>query len=334
MSSPRYALVVTTINPPNEALTMLADGASRLDARFWVIGDTKSPADFALPGADYLDVPTQQASGFGFARACPTKHYARKNIGYLLAMRDGADVIVETDDDNLPRDGFWAPRERHVAAPMLSGQGWCNVYRHFSEALIWPRGLPLDRVHDPLGPLSLAADPLDCPIQQGLADDNPDVDAVYRLLLPLPQSFGPGTVILDRGTWCPFNSQNTTTFRPAFPLLYLPAHCSFRMTDIWRSFVAQRIAWANGWRVMFHGSTVWQERNAHDLMRDFADEVPGYLHNDRIRATLEDLDITGGEAAMPDDLMRCYRALIALGVVGAEEEALVAAWNEDLARLA
>ncbi|WP_219729728.1 STELLO glycosyltransferase family protein [Sphingomonas sp. NBWT7] len=248
-------------------------------------------------------------------------------------MRDGSNVIIETDDDNFPRDGFWQPRDRLVTAPMLTGSGWCNVYRHFTDAVIWPRGLPLDRVHDPLGSAIPAQATIDCPIQQGLADDNPDVDAVYRLLLPLPQTFRDGSVILDRGLWCPFNSQNTTTFRPAFPLLYLPYHCSFRMTDIWRSFVAQRIAWANDWRLLFHGSTVWQERNEHDLMRDFADEVPGYLNNDRIRATLEDLEIAGGAAAMPDDLMRCYRALIALGVIGSEEEGLLAAWCEDLAAL-
>ena len=34
----------------------------------------------------------------------------------------------------------------------------------------------------------------DCPIQQGLADRNPDVDAIYRLILPLPFSFMCGTV--------------------------------------------------------------------------------------------------------------------------------------------
>ncbi|WP_219729727.1 hypothetical protein [Sphingomonas sp. NBWT7] len=64
MSDHRYALVVTTINPPNKALTMLATGAASLDARFWIIGDTKSPADFSLPNADFLDVAAQQDTGF------------------------------------------------------------------------------------------------------------------------------------------------------------------------------------------------------------------------------------------------------------------------------
>jgi hypothetical protein len=30
------------------------------------------------------------------------------------------------------------------------------------------------------------------------------------------------------------------------PLLYLPSHCCFRMTDIWRSFIAQRCLWELG----------------------------------------------------------------------------------------
>ncbi|MBV5271274.1 MAG: DUF288 domain-containing protein, partial [Afipia sp.] len=79
---------------------------------------------------------------------------------------------------------------------------------------------------------------------------NPDVDAIYRLTLPLPQSFREEQpVALGRNVWCPFNSQNTTWWKEAAPLLYLPSFCSFRMTDIWRSFVAQRIAWENGWHI-------------------------------------------------------------------------------------
>ena len=48
-----------------------------------------------------------------------------------------------------------------------------------------------------------------CAIQQGLANRNPDVDAIYRLVLPLPLDFDrhPG-VISRRGAWCPLNSQN------------------------------------------------------------------------------------------------------------------------------
>lgn len=327
------AVAVTTINRPTRAVLEIRDRAVEKDWRFFVIGDSKSPADFTLPGADYLDLAAQKATGFRFAELCPTRHYARKNIAYLAAARAGAELLVETDDDNIPRAGFWAERQRQQTAPTVRQPGWCNVYAYYSDLPIWPRGLPLNEVRRaPAAFDSLAVATLDCPVQQGLADENPDVDAIYRLILPLPVDFMPDrTVILGEGVWCPFNSQNTTFWRDAFPLLYLPYYCSFRMTDIWRSFVAQRLMWANGWHLQFHSSTVWQERNEHDLMRDFADEVPGYLHNERIRKTLEDLPVSGGIGALHDNMRAAYRALVALELVGAEELPLLDAWLDDLA---
>jgi hypothetical protein len=105
------------------------------------------------------------------------------------------------------------------------------------------------------------------------------------------------------------------------------------MTDIWRSFIAQRIAWANSWAVLFTEPTVWQERNDHNLLRDFQDEVPGYLHNRRIGEVLEELSITPGIDQIPDNLRLCYEALIRLGVIKAEESKLLEAWLADLAAL-
>ena len=101
------ALIVTSINRPNPVMTALRDGARESGTRFIVVGDTKSPADFQLDGCEFLSVEDQRASGLKFAELCPTRHYARKNIGYLTAIRDGARLIVETDDDNFPRPAFW-----------------------------------------------------------------------------------------------------------------------------------------------------------------------------------------------------------------------------------
>jgi len=207
-----------------------------------------------------------------------------------------------------------------------------NVYRYFSDVNIWPRGFPLTEVQgDRAKYEQLTVREADCPIQQGLADRNPDVDAVYRLLFPLPQSFRTDRrVVLGPGAWCPFNSQNTTWWADAFPLLYLPAHCSFRMTDIWRGFVAQRIAWTNGWSILFHEPTVRQDRNEHDLMRDFKDEIPGYLMNRNISDRLDKLELAVGRNQIRDNLRRCYAALIEMGAVGAGELALLDLWLEDL----
>jgi hypothetical protein len=325
-------VVVTSIDGPNLALKALSSGCRRNDYSFIVIGDVLSPAGFQLDGCSFYDLKQQRETGFKFAELCPTKHYARKNVGYLVAARNGAATIVETDDDNIPREEFWLARQREQSVASLSGGGWVNVYRYFSEVNIWPRGFPLDHLKQELHPFeSLPVQDLSCPIQQGLCDNDPDVDAIYRLVGSLPQSFRRDRrIALGPGSWCPFNSQNTSWWRDAFPLLYLPSHCSFRMTDIWRSFIAQRIAWANNWGVLFHEPTVWQERNEHNLMHNFRDEVPGYLYNREICEALENLSLQTGVERIDDNLRLCYGKLVSLGIMDPKELALLEAWLEDL----
>ncbi|HEY0129855.1 MAG TPA: STELLO glycosyltransferase family protein [Allosphingosinicella sp.] len=328
----RGAVVLTSIAPPNDVMRRIASDCRERGIRFYVVGDTKSPADFALDGCEFFSVDAQVASGSRHAELCPTRHYARKNFGYLMAMRQPIDFIVETDDDNMPSDDFYRPLPIDLAVPSVSGCGWLNVYRYFTDQLIWPRGLPLDTINAPL-PEPVDGEMIRAPIQQGRADENPDVDAIFRLVLPLPFTFEKRLrLALGDGAWCPFNSQNTVFYREAFPLLYLPAYCSFRMTDIWRSFVAQRIAWANGWSVLFREATVVQDRNDHSLMRDFEDEISGYLGNEKIRQALQALDLPSGVEAIPDAMRMCYRALTDQGFVGAEELPLLDAWLEDLER--
>jgi hypothetical protein len=210
-----------------------------------------------------------------------------------------------------------------------------NVYRYFSDQNIWPRGFPLEKVQQDVPSYqSLGTMDIDCPIQQGLADENPDVDAVYRLILPLPQTFAKDRrVALTDGCWCPFNSQNTSWWPDAFPLLYLPSYCSFRMTDIWRSFVAQRIAWLNGWAVLFHEPTMWQQRNVHNLLRDFNDEIPGYLHNSEICEALEALHLESGVEKIGNNLKICYEKLVDMSLIAREELQLLNAWLKDIGRL-
>ncbi|HEY0384640.1 MAG TPA: STELLO glycosyltransferase family protein [Pyrinomonadaceae bacterium] len=328
----KTALIVTSIAAPNAVLRALAEGSREHGLQFIVIGDERSPADFELRGCRFYSLEEQRALPFAFARLCPTRHYARKNIGYLVALAAGAEVLIETDDDNFPETEFWAERRRRQSVRAAAGAGWVNVYRYFTDVNIWPRGLPLEQIRAGIPDFDgLSERDVDCPVQQGLANENPDVDAIYRLALELPQNFrADRRIALAGNSWCPFNSQNTTWWREASPLLYLPAHCSFRMTDIWRSFVAQRIGWANDWAVLFHEPTVWQERNEHNLMRDFKDEVPGYLNNSAICEALGQLDIKPGVEHLNDNLRLCYEKLVSMNLVGTEELDLVEAWLADL----
>jgi len=330
------SLVITSIAADdNPVLRMIAAACGERGVPFIVIGDTKSPEHFALEGCDYWSINRQKELPFALAELLPYRHYARKNLGYLIAMQQGSERILETDDDNLPREGFWQERDREVRCRYFENQGWVNVYHYFSPRQVWPRGFPLDAVQKPQADIDAMPERLvSCPIQQGLPDENPDVDAVYRLTYPLPLTFSDGPSLgLGANAWSPFNSQNTLWFPEAFPLLYLPSYCSIRMTDIWRSFIAQRIAWENGWAVLYHQPTVWQERNEHNLLRDFEDEISGYLHNGRICHLLEALALKPGMEQIPDNLRRCYNLFIRENLIDAREKPLLDAWLEDVGRL-
>lgn len=329
---PHVALIVTSISSPNAVLASLAAGSRKHGFDFIVIGDISSPPDFTLDGCDFWDIKRQETLEVKLAPLMPHKHYARKNLGYLIAANQGAEIIIETDDDNFPMEQFWSDRSRTHEANVASGTGWINVYRYFSDTPVWPRGFPLEYLHTHHPPLAEKCRQLvNCPIQQGLADDNPDVDAIYRLTQPLPIQFRGETLIaLGQNAWSPFNSQNTTWFKEAFPLLYLPYYCSFRMTDIWRSFVAQRICWANDWHILFHSSTVRQKRNEHDLMRDFSDEIPGYLNNAKIATALQKLELHAGTKYLAENMRKCYRTLVAMKIIGELELTLLDAWLNDI----
>lgn len=341
--------VITTIQRPTDSVRKLATRLSGGRGHLIIAGDTKGPdsfdlsdvAEFAADQLTFLSIEDQLNSGFRLAERLPTKHYARKNIGYLQAIRAGASCIYETDDDNAPLDS-WAPRTEFLAAvEILKAEvddppHWVNVYRHFSGENIWPRGLPLDRIHTDLTETESFAGPSGdsgvwAPIQQGLADGSPDVDAIWRLVLDREFIFHESdSALLPPGQWCPFNTQSTWWWPAVYPLLYVPSFCSFRMCDIWKSFVAQRCLWELETGVVFHAPEVWQERNVHNLMRDFEDEVPGYQQNHRIAEILEGVALQSGSEYVGANLQTCYEALIQAGIFPEKERDLVTAWLEGV----
>lgn len=311
-------IVITTINEPNKAIEEWSKKSPCI-----IIGDKKTPD---WKHENYYSIERQSELDFEILKHLPLNHYSRKNIGYLLAM--GEDKIYDTDDDNYPNDN-WKERELRVSAREPKSGDWCNIYRLVTSGNIWPRGFSLKHLQDIPKCPEIEDEPeqfFDCPIQQGLADINPDVDAIWRLAEPREVYFWYKKSFVTK-KWCPFNSQSTWWFPEAYPLMYLPVYASFRMTDIWRSFVAQRCLRG----ICFHSpSEVYQDRNPHDLIKDFADEIPGYLNNHLIAERLDKL-------VLGDDIyynMRiCYWELINMGILPANELTTLNSWIYDVKRI-
>lgn len=319
-------VVITTINPVTKALQAICDGCKDYEWGLQVVGDVATPQNFKLSYGNYWQVDPSSEDKL-------LRSYARKNLGYLTAAKQGAEVIVDVDDDGYPLGFFWQDHRSKFIMPSASSEnGWVNAYQLFTNKNIWPRGFPLEYIKNNLAFVDLDKPrEIYSPYQQYLMHDNPDVDAIYRLTGELPFSFSPAkreAVAISPHSWCPFNSQNTVWFKEAFPLMYLPAHCSARVADIWRGLIAQRIGWEYGWQLSFFLPTLLHERNHHDLMDDFREELPLYQNVGDFRTELEDLDLKG--LSITEALETCYAYLDSACLIETEDTNLVHAWVKNI----
>ncbi len=337
--SHKLGVVITTIQPPTDAVKALAKMLDTgAENKLFVIGDAKGPREWGDVGGcedEFWDLEMQDGLKWELAKALETDSYARKNLGYLLAMQWGAECIYETDDDNQPQQQ-WNRPARSIDARLIShdSEQWVNPYMpfvHQTPPRIWPRGFPLDQVRETLGLRTGGGQEYDCPIQNGLVDAAPDVDAIWRLLNgDVHYQFDDGpSIAIELGFWAPFNSQNTWWFPEAYELMYLPTWCSIRMVDIWRGYIAQRCLWQMRKHLAFHAADVIQVRNEHNLEKDLSAEVDGYTHAKKFCEVLSDLrfvqrkdrDFSAGDA-----LKICYHALIKAGFFDEEELDLLDMW--------
>lgn len=316
-------IVITSIFNPTEAIEAFS---SLRDYHLIVVGDKKTPDGWQFKNCTYLSVKDQLDLSSSLANAIPFNHYGRKMMGYVYAIQQGADIIIDTDDDNIPYSNWDFPSFSGKFTTSQEGLGWVNIYHHFSNQPIWPRGLPLRNINDGRDILKWQPAPIKnkIGIWQGLADDDPDVDAIYRLTSNKPCTFKKNKpVVLEKGTVSPFNSQNTAISREFFPLLFLPSFVTFRFTDILRGIIAQPILWQHNSRLGFTEATVIQKRNVHDYFRDFESEVPMYLHAEKSLNVVMSAIKSG---TVKDNLFTAYESLLKINVVEEREMNVLNEW--------
>ena len=320
----KTCVCITTINAPTDSVRAWAKLYPG-DVNLIVVGDAKTPLIWQCAGASYVVPYEMPLSPIHFGSLEDTigpNKYQRKMLGYVEAACQGADVIIDTDDDNEPLK-FDLPRW-DCATFQPSKLGWVNPHSFYAEPNTWPRGLPLGHVKSAVN--EVLCDDCAIGIWQGLAQDNPDVDAIWRLTCGRRIVFPPykGTLALAPGTLAPINSQATLIRRECFPLLYLPCTVSMRVCDILRGYVAQPVMWAAGYRLGFCGPIVRQQRNPHDLMDDFRQELPLYLGMGE--AVIEKVcAVVKPEASMADNLRAAYRAIVGVHGIG-DESATLEEW--------
>jgi len=326
----KKSIVITSIFSPTEAVRKFANME---DYQVIVIGDKKTPTNWHYPSTDFISVEAQAHLDFELCRLLPYNHYSRKMLGYLKSMENGVDFIIDTDDDNIPKQDWRFPDFENKYDCIAENQSFVNIYQLYTKQKIWARGLPLKFINTPFE-FEKSISKKDCKvgIWQGLADEDPDVDAIYRLTSDKPCYFEERPpIVLSKGTISPFNTQNTMIRKELFALMYLPTYVTFRFTDILRGLVAQPIMWLYDFQLGFVNATVVQKRNPHDYMKDFISEIPMYQYVERV------IELVSTAISKSDNiatnLLNAYKALLAEGIICDKEIETLKAWLNDLERL-
>ncbi|MEM6316942.1 MAG: hypothetical protein AAF960_04690, partial [Bacteroidota bacterium] len=248
-------IVITTINQPTEAVIKY----SKLEKyKLIVVGDKKTATNWGCNNTTFLAANYHKYINKELDEALPFNHYSRKMLGYIYAIKNNADEIIDTDDDNIPKENWGFPNLEGRFDTINDIDGFINIYNLYTDKKIWPRGYPLNLVNKKQNiSKNIKLERSKIGIWQGLADEDPDVDAVYRLICDEPCYFKERSpIVLAAKVLSPINTQNTLTVKELFPLLYLPSYVTFRFTDILRGLIAQPIMWLYDFQLGFTNATV------------------------------------------------------------------------------
>ena len=285
ITSSKWA-VCTTVHKVTAAIEYFADA---LDWAIVVVGDQVMDDSFELSGkkAVYLDARSQieiLSEYRAFLELLPWRHFGRKNIGYIYAILNGAELIWDFDDDNFIKSGLVPTvpiAVKQVAAPecpsfnplpMMGGDDSTTVP-------MWPRGYPLNSIKKVCNYTLKDADTFNVAVFQSLADHEPDVDGIYRLTREIPYTFKSAsqtTVKISAGLMVPYNAQATLVTKMGLWSLLLPVTVHGRVSDIWRSYISQRIFWDFNLTIAFTPPIVNQIRNFHNALADMQAEQDLY----------------------------------------------------------
>jgi len=275
MSTTKKIIVTTTINPPTKALIKYS---KLTDWKLIVVGDLKTPhKDFLkLKNIIYLSPKDQEKISKPISDQIGWNCVQRRNIGFMLASKMGAEIIATVDDDNIPHKN-WGKNlfvNKKIQVRLFSDKNDffdpLSITEHKS---LWHRGFPVQLLKK-RKPKYMGLKKIHCLIQANLWDGDPDIDAICRIsYAPIIKfkKFRP----FSTNKLVPFNSQNTFISGKILKYYMMLTNVG-RMDDIWGGYYLQQKLSNLSPFIVFANSTVTQERNIHDLIIDLKKEITGY----------------------------------------------------------
>lgn len=343
MGNKDISIVTTTINQPSfldEYIENAREHGYLDNLTLYVIGDLKTPLDVktycrSLASAHgveiiYMSIDDQlewleSRDLDGLREYLPYHSIQRRNIGYLYACEQGADVILSLDDDNLAGNSdifgaFSQVGETIDVLEVTSSNSWYNSasmlnYEQAPSDEIYHRGFPYSKRSDAVE-YEFMETTREIAVRAGLWLDIPDVDVITHLersprAVSLRDEFAHTPVALGNDTYCPVNTQNTAFDAAMMPLIHtIPMGDEInglelsRFDDIWLGYFAEKVLHSMGKTVAYGTPLSSHDRNVHHLKQELEHEAIGIQLNELVIEILDSIEIT--EA----DYVACYRELI------------------------
>jgi len=243
-----------------------------------VIGDVKTPK-YSLQRGTFISWEEQKSK---YPDLCnimgPNSVDRGRNIGFIEAYAQGADIIATIDDDNIPLDN-WGDSivvGKEVKVSLLeSSEQVFDPMSVTNAPHLWHRGFPLDAVSSRPTVYSAGIKTMVPLVQANLWVGDPDIDAICRLIYrPNIVDLRTNFSLFTTNSFSPFNTQNTIIDRSAIKD-YISIPFIGRMDDIWGAYLFEA---KHPGTVVYGQPTVEQVRSPHNLINDMQLEWIGYQY--------------------------------------------------------
>ena len=300
-------IVITTINKITEAIKKYDN---KKDWNLIVVGDKKTPS-IKLKNGIFLTLSDQKKLGFKCEKNIPINCYQRLNIGYLFALKNGAEMIASIDDDNIPLKNWGkdvSVNKKIKSKFLTSSNKFVDIlyaHKNVTKKNIWHRGFPINELENRTKQKISYKKNCVIDVEAGLWNTDPDVDAICRISNgPFNLKFNKKNFVIDNKCYSPFDTQNII-----FSKRILPSMCILfdvgRMCDIWASFITQRIMRELNSYLLFTGPTVNHVRNKHNLTHDLFDEILGLKHTTELIHLLNNIKFKRN-----DNVLTMYKTIV------------------------
>tara|TARA_B100000989_G_scaffold112897_1_gene82920 strand:- start:907 stop:2100 length:1194 start_codon:yes stop_codon:yes gene_type:complete len=231
----------------------------------------------------------------------PLNDAVRKLLGSIYLFDNLPDKVVFIDDDNYVDKnknflrGHSLTNSKVKIKTIYSNDKWPNLYKYFkerSDVPFYPRGFPWKNRKLKANKFKIKFIEKKIIANCGYILGDPDIDATSRLFWPIEtlKVKSQTHFALSNENFFPLNDQNTSVGKSYIPLYFKPL-AGGRNSDIWTSYLLEKVAYKFNETVSYGPPIITQIRNKHDYWKDYELEKEHNISTDLFAEILEKIKL-------------------------------------------